>query len=194
MSFRMWGFYLNLVLSYFLVSFIVEKHQLFLDFPETTNEGVLRVEDASIYSSLIPFNCPTLEITPPGFTTPTVFTNLLQHYQLFLNACNLGILSTGCGDKCPFIDDGIYHFRYSISPNDKVFVEYNMLRIVHILNKWRKTLCWINDTPCDPTNDKLVLIREMQLIGAQIQTAKYLVEDKNIPEDGIQMYKLAARK
>lgn len=171
----------------------MNAHQLFLDFPETTNEGILRVEDASIYSSSIPVNCATLEITPPGYTTPTIFSNLTPQFRFFLNACNLGILQTGCGDKCPFIDDGIYHFRYSLSPNNLVFVEYNMLRVVHILNKWRKTLCYINDTPCNPTNDKLVLIRELQLIGSQIQTAKAMVEDKNLPEDGILMYRLATK-
>ena len=172
----------------------MEKHQLFLDFPENTNEGILRVEDSSIYSSSIPFNCPTLEISFPGSITPTVFTGLPKYFRLFLNACNLGILASGCGDKCPIIPDGIYHFRYSVSPNDKVFVEYNMLRIVIILNRWYKTLCWINDTPCDPTNDKLVLIRELQLIGNQIYTAKHLVEDKHQYEDGVQMYRLAEKK
>jgi len=172
----------------------VNRHQLFLDFPENANLGILRVEDSSIYSSSIPFNCPTLEITPPGYQTPAVYTGLSEQFRLFLNACTLGMLQTGCGSTCPNIPDGIWHFRYSVSPNSLVYVEYNMLRIVAIQERWRKTLCWINDTPCDPTNDKLVLIREMQLIESQILTAKFLVEDKNNPTDGIQMYRLAERK
>jgi len=172
----------------------VDQHKLYLDFPENTNEGILRVEDSSIYSSTIPFNCPTLEIIPPGYTTATVYTGLSKQFRLFLNACTLGMLTTGCGSTCPIIPDGIYHFRYSVSPGDKVFVEYNMLRIVIIMNRWEKTLCWINNVPCDPTNDKLVLLREMQLIWEQIQTAKALVEDKHEYSDGVQMYRLAEQK
>ena len=172
----------------------MEKHQLFLDFPENTNEGILRIEDSSIYSSVIPYNCPTLEITPPGYTSPTVITGLSQYFRLFLNACTLGIIQTGCNSTCPILPDGIYHIRYSVSPNDKVFVEYNMMRIVTIVNRWYKTLCWINNTPCDPLNDQLVLIRELQLIYNQILTAKHLVEDKHQYEDGVQMYRLALRK
>lgn len=170
------------------------KHQLFLDFPENTNDGILRVEDSSIYNALIPFDCATLEITPPGYNSPTILGELSQEWRLFLNACNIGILSTGCNENCPLLPEGIYHFRYSVSPNTKVFVEYNMLRIVSTINKWEKTLCWINDTPCDPTNDKLILIRELQLIHSQIITAKAFVEDLHEPDTGMQMFLYARKK
>lgn len=170
------------------------KHQLFLDFPDNTNEGILRVEDSSIYNSIIPITCVTLEITPPGYNTPTVYTNLTPQWRLFLNACTLGILATGCDENCPLIPDGIYGFRYSVSPNATVFIEYQMLRIVRILNKWYKTLCWINNTPLDPLNDQLVLLREMELIKNQILTAKHLVEDIHDYSTGVQMYQYAKRK
>ena len=172
------------------------KHQLFLNFPENVNEGILQVEDSSIYmTSPSPSgSCFTLEITPPGYTAPTVLSIQSPGFRLFLNACQIGIQLTGCDDQCPLIGDGIYHFRYSVSPNDKVYAEYNMLRVVCILNKYYKTLCWINDTPCSPTNDTLVLIREMQLIHSQILTAQHLCDDIHDYETAMEMYRYTLKK
>ena len=173
---------------------MAQKHQLFLKFPESTNEGLLQINDISIYNSLIPVNCTTLEITPPGYSTPTVLTGLPQNFNLILNACGIGLLAIGCDEICPVLPDGIYHFRFSVSPNNKVYVEYNMLRITSTLNQWYKTLCWINDTPCTPQNDTLVLIRELQLIESQIITAKHLVEDIHDYDSGMEMLKYAKKK
>lgn len=170
------------------------KHQLYLDFPPTTNEGILRVDDISIYNSLIPVDCAALEITPPSYTTPTVLTNLTEGFRLVLNACTTGILTTGCDSACPKLPDGIWHYRYSVSPNTKVYVEYDQLRIVATMNKYYKALCWINDKPCDPTNEKLVLIRELQTVKSQIFAAKSFVEDLHDPDTGMQMFLYARKK
>jgi len=174
----------------------VAKHQLFLNFPEHCNEGIFRVEDSSIYAGAPSpsGSCFTLEITPPGFTSPTVIQGLLPGFELFLNACQIGIQALGCEDNCPIIQDGIYHVRYSLSPNDKVYVEYNVFRIMHFLNKWYKASCWINDTACSPSNDNLVLIRELQLIHNQVLTAQHLCEDLHDYETAMEMYKYAYKQ
>jgi hypothetical protein len=173
---------------------VAKKHQLYLDFPENVNPGILRIEDSSIYDSSIPVNCPTLEITPPGYTSPTVLTQMPQQFRFFLNACNLGIVTTGCDSFAPTVPDGIYNIRYSVSPNDKVYVEYKLLRIVGIMSKWYKVLCWINNTPCNPQNDQLILLRELQLIHNQILTAKHLTEDLHDFEASMEMLQFAQKK
>lgn len=172
----------------------MKKHQLYLDFPDSTNEGILRIEDNSIYTSSIPVNCLTLEITPPGYSSPTVITGLSQGFKLHLNACNMGMLVTGCDESCPILPDGIYNIRLSVSPNTTVYVEYNLMRVVCTLNKWYKTLCWINSTPCSPSPDTLTLIRELQIIYNQIMTAKHLVEDIHDYEVGMEMLLYARKK
>ncbi len=172
----------------------MNKHQLFLDFPESTNEGILRIEDSSIYSSLVPFDCLTLEITPPGYTTPTVITGLSQHFKLYLNACNMGMLVTGCDETCPILPDGIYNIRLSVSPNNKVYAEYNLLRITDTKNKWYKALCFINRTPCTPSPDTTTLLRELQLINNQLISAKHLVEDLHDYTTGVEMLLYARKK
>ena len=101
---------------------------------------------------------------------------------------------TGCDQSCPILQDGIYHIRFSVSPNTAVYVEYNLMRITCTMNKWYKALCWINSLPCDPQNDVLVLLREMQLVHEQILTAKHLVEDLRDYENGMDMLKFARKK
>lgn len=172
----------------------MEKHQLYLEFPEITNEGLIQIKDVSVYSTRLPFDCATLEITPPGYSEPTVITGLTKGFNLNLNACQLGILSVGCSEICPTLPEGIYHFRFSVSPNSKVYVEYNMLYTVVTMNRWYKTLCWINDRPCSPTNDQLELIRQMQLIESQLITAKHLVEDKHDYTSGVEMLRFVRKK
>lgn len=172
----------------------MKKHQLYLDFPESTNEGILRIEDSSIFTTAIPVNCLTLEITPPGYSSPTVITGLSQNFKLYLNACNMGMLVTGCDEICPILPDGIYNIRLSVSPNSTVYAEYNLLRITCTMNKWYKVLCWINRHPCSPSADTLTLIRELQVIHSQLLTAKHLCEDLHKYDDAIQMLLYAKKK
>lgn len=171
----------------------MERHKLFLEFPYSTNEGILKVEDSSIYSTFIPVSCNTLEITPPGFSTATVFTNLSSGFRLFLNACDLGFVGN-CNFTCPTLPDGIYNYRYSVSPNSQVFVEYKQLRITQLKNAWYKVLCWVNNKPCDPTNETLTVLRQLQLLENHIETAKHLVEDKHQYEEGVEIYRYAQKK
>lgn len=173
---------------------MAQKHQLYLDFPENTNEGILRIEDSSLYNSTIPVNCTTLEITPPGYESPTVLSNLPQQFRLFLNACSLGILQVGCDETAPTIYDGIYNIRYSVSPNDKVYVEYKLFRITNIMHRFYKTLCWINNVSGGPQNDVLILLRELQLIHNQILTAKHLTEDIHDYDTSMEMFRYADKK
>jgi len=62
------------------------------------------------------------------------------------------------------------------------------------MNKFYKTLCWINAKPCYPENDRLVLIRELQLIESQIITAKHLCEDLFEYETSMEMYRFASKR
>jgi hypothetical protein len=116
------------------------KHQLSLEVPDTNNCSVFRVFDTSIYSDLIEVTCGTLQITSPGFNQP-VSIDVLPGFNLILNACTLGLQSTGCGITSNRLPDGIYVVRYSVSPNDKVYVEYNYLRVCQTLNKYYNQLC-----------------------------------------------------
>jgi hypothetical protein len=179
------------------------RHILSLDFPETANKGIFRIKDSSVYSSLIGVSCATLEITPPGYSSPGVLT-VDRDFDLVLNACSMGILgtpynptvappSTPCDDSCPDLPDGIYNIRYSVSPNDKVYVEYRVLRTVKFYHRYAKVMCGI-PKGCAPDAETEAKIREMQLIDSFVQAAHFKVEEENVPDEGMDLLRYAIKR
>ena len=168
-------------------------HQLFLDIPHTSNPRVFRIFDSSIYSDVLPITCATLEITPPGFNQPTSIS-VLPNFNLVLNACSLGIQTQGCGDSSEIIPDGIYILRYSVSPNDKVYVEYNHLRVTQFINRYNQKLCELEMHACEPSADIKAQLNELRLIKSFIDAAKVKVEDCHQNNEGMELLLYAQKR
>ena len=168
-------------------------HQLFLDIPHTSNPRVFRVFDSSIYSDVVPITCALLEITPPGFNQPTSI-NVLPNFNLVLNACSLGIQTQGCGDSSEIIPDGIYILKYSVSPNDKVYVEYNHLRVTQFINRYNQKLCELEMNACEPSADIKAQLNELRLIKSFIDAAKVKVEDCHQNTEGMELLLYAQKR
>ncbi len=165
------------------------RHVLSLDVTETNNIKVFRIADTSAYADM-PITCGVLQIKSPGFNI-TQQLDVLPHFNLVLNACSLGIQSEGCGSSAANLPDGIYQIRYSVSPNDKVFVEYAHLRITATMNKYYKILCDLELAACEPdavVKDRLEKLRE---IRSFIDAAKAQVEYCHDLEKGIELLKYA---
>lgn len=167
------------------------QHILLLDEGKTANEGIFLLNDSSLYDPSLSVICPTLEILPPGYSIPAVLT-VTPGFHLVLNACNIGMLSpTGCADFAPNLVDGIYHLRYSVSPNDKVYVEYDLLRIVHAWNGLNEVLCDLRLHCNLPDAELEYNVQQCAFIREYLIAAKTLVEDKHEPENGINIYRFA---
>lgn len=162
------------------------KHQLSLEVLDTNNTRVIRISDTSLYSSDIPVKCGILEIRSPGFTQPVVI-DVLPHFNLVLNGCTLGIQSTGCGTESYILPDGIYNIKYSVSPNDKVYVEYDYLRVTQTLNKYYNFLCDLELAACEPEQDVKDKLNELRLIRSYIDAAKAKVEYCDSPSEGMDL-------
>lgn len=162
------------------------KHQLSLEVPDTNNCSVFRILDTSIYDEHLDVTCPKLEITSPGFNEPVVI-DVLPGFNLILNACTLGIQTSGCGSVSERLPDGIYTIRYSVSPNDKVFVQYHYLRICQILNKYFNELCKVELAACEPDADVKAQLDELRLIKSFIDAAKAKVEQCNDLQEGMEL-------
>lgn len=170
------------------------KNTLQLNFPDCTVEGVFLIDDISIYdtsSTSLPLTCGNLQVTAPGFTTPTSML-VTPGFHLVLNACTLGIIAaSGCASTCPAIDDGMYNIRYSVAPNDQVFVEYKILRIVKAMNRYHRMLCRVGLTPCLPDQDVQNELRDLDTIRNYLLSAKLTVENEHQFEDGMNQYGFA---
>lgn len=165
------------------------KHVLSLDVTDTNNIKVFRIADTSSYADF-PATCGVLQIRVPGFNT-TQSIDVLPYFNLVLNACSLGIQTTGCGVDSVNLPDGIYQLRYSVSPNDKVYVEYSYLRTTATMNKYYQFMCDLDMGACEPeakTKDKL---EKLQLIRSYVDAAKAQVEYCHNLEKGIELLKYA---
>jgi hypothetical protein len=169
---------------------MLNKHQLSLEVPDTNNCSVFRVFDTSLYSTLIPVDCGTLNITSPGFNQP-VSIEVLPHFNLILNGCTLGIQTSGCGSVSELLPDGIYNIKYSVSPNNEVYVEYNYLRICMTLNKYFNELCKLELAACEPEADVKEQLDELRLIKSFLDAAKVKVEYCENPQEGMDLFMYA---
>jgi hypothetical protein len=169
------------------------KHQLYLEIPDTNNVKVFRVSDTSIYADSLERKCPTLQITSPGYSNP-VDIEVLTGFNLVLNACTLGMLSSGCDEESPQLPDGVYKLRYSISPNDKIYVDYYHLRVSQTLNILNNEYGKLELAACEPNGlvkEKLV---ELRLIDSYIRAAKVWVEDRHDIDKGMELLLYAKKK
>jgi hypothetical protein len=175
------------------------KHALSLIIADTMNDWSLTIQDSSIYAALIPVSCPTLQVLAPGFIKAATFTEdtpvfVQQEFVLNLSACNLDLQSTNCGTIFDCLPDGIYVIRYSISPNEIVYVEYNHLRITQALKQWNTYMCELELAPCDPPADKKVRLNELMEIKSYLEAAKNMVEFCHKASKGMDLYNYALKR
>ena len=180
------------------------KHILSLEVPDVANCEILRIYDTSTYADNLGIDCPELLITPPGFHQAALI-KVEPNFDLNITACALtvggtantqtvSLQSTNCGTERVQLQDGIYIIKYSVSPNDKVYVEYNYLRTTILLSTYYKKLCELDITPCEPTSTRKQLLAEMKYIRTLIDAAKAKVEYCQSPNEGMELYNFAKKK
>lgn len=172
----------------------MEKHKLALDIPDTLNLCVFRVIDTSIYSSMGPVECTQLHITPPGFVEPYLIENLTKGFSVNLSACDVGLQTTNCGTTANNFADGVYIVRWSVSPNNIVYVEYNILRISKALSKINDLLCCIDIKGCEPDAPLKEKLKEIQLLTTMLKAAKAKVEYCHNPGQGMDIYNYVIKR
>ena len=166
------------------------KHILSLETPTVSNCGLLCIKDTSQYSTELAVDCPELLITLPGFRS-TILIKVDSGFDMCLTACALFIQKEDCGTIQSNLPDGTYVIKYSVSPNDKVFVEYNHLRVTQLMTTYYEVLCDLDVHPCQPDSDKAELLSEMSYIRTVIDAAVANVEYCQSAAHGMQLYNYA---
>lgn len=171
----------------------MNKHILSLEIPLVANTEIMSIIDTSQYASNLNVDCGELLITAPGYNRP-VLIKLNPNFKLNLNACLVGVQTKGCGETRVDIPDGIYIIKYSVSPTNKVNVEYNHLRITSLLKLYYETLCHIDVKDCEPHSTRKDLIDEMGYIKTLIDAALSKVHYCNSPKEGMDLYEYAKKR
>ena len=166
--------------------------KLQVDYQDSNNPKIFRLIDDSEYNPNIAVCDATLEITPPGFQCSTVFT-VQPYFNVVLNASILNILKVKSYKSLADLPDGTYRIKYSISPNDQLFVEYDYFRTVKLMEKYSKIVCGLLDKKRDYTVREFDDIKqEILWIYQLIQSSKFKVEICNDCDKGIELYNEAS--
>lgn len=168
------------------------NHVLSLEVPETLNACILRIEDTSVYANM-PVVCPVLAVTLPGYLYSTEIS-VTENFSLNLTACDLGIQTLDCGSTFVDLPDGIYIIKYSVSPSDTVYVEYNHLRMTKTLQKYKKVLCAIEVSGCEPAPDIKEKLKRVRMIHDMLEAASAQVEWCHHPKKGMEIFTYACRE
>lgn len=172
---------------------MANKHILSLEIPAVSNCELLCIKDTSQYSSELAVDCEELLITLPGYSVP-VLIKVDKDFDMCLNACVLSLQKTKCGTVTSTIPDGIYIVRYSVSPNSKVFVEYNHLKVSSLMSTYYNVLCDLDVQACQPDSSKADLLSEMNFIRTLIDAAVANVEYCASSAQGMQLYRYAKQR
>lgn len=162
----------------------MSKHNLALHIPEVYNPKIIQIIDQSEYSQSLEVTCTYLEVYTPGFKKPT-YLEVEPGFNSRLSACALGLQRSHCGELQADLPDGIYVIKYSVAPNEKVYVEYYHLRVTGIMNRLYVAKGELMLQPCSPTQDVEEQLKELRFIEDLIDAAKIRVEDQFKAEEGI---------
>lgn len=169
------------------------KHVLSLEAPDTLNKCILPLTDTSVYNAQAPVTCPRLQVTVPGFNTAVDIPNPQPGFMYKLTACDLELQSDGCGTTFANLPDGIYILKYSVSPNDQVYVEYNHLRITNALDRIQRIYCDLDIPNCAPPEKLRIKFEEVRTIREYLYAAKAKVETCHEPKAGMDIYRYAKK-
>lgn len=172
---------------------MAKQHILSLEIPAVSNCELLCIKDTSQYNKELAVDCEELLITLPGYTVP-VLIKVDKDFDMCLTACTLALQTTNCGVTQEKIPDGIYIVKYSVSPNSKVYVEYNHLRVTRLLNTYYEVLCDLDVQACQPNSTKQDLLAEMSYIRTMIDAAVSNVEYCQASAQGMQLYNYAKER
>jgi len=167
-------------------------HILSLEIPTVLNTCIMSVLDTSVYTQSITVSCPALNVTVPGFNYSTQLT-IVPGDNTILTACDLQLQTQNCATVLSDLPDGIYAFKYSVSPNDLVFVEYNHLRISKALNTYNTILCNLDLAACEPPANIKQKLEKLKMAKMYLDAAKAKVEFCHEPANGMSLYNYAVK-
>lgn len=187
---------------YFLFSIfyitIMAKNLLALHVPDIMSSDIMHIEDHSVYDPLMSYICPTLKVRVPGFSEPVVFNDTTalvvnKGFAFNLTACDLQLQLTNCGTEFNTLTDGIYAISYSISPNDKVCVEINHLRVTCLMHNWKNEMCKLRLGACEPSGELRDKFNALKEIKSYIDAAKAKADVCFEAEEAMTLYEYAKK-
>ncbi len=164
---------------------------LILDITPTSSCKSFLIKDISIYNEVLPVTCGTLSVLAPGYCTPHYY-DVKQGFTKQVNMSNLGLQIVANNDCLSELPDGVFNIRYSINPNDTLFVEYNYFNNCKITKTYMEAICSFLNNKCDlnkkEQKEQLDLLFE---ISQLIELSKAAAESCDDVDTAMELYKEA---
>lgn len=127
--------------------------RLNLDIIDTHDFKTLGIVDTSWYNTDIVVETPTIEILPPGYTVAASPFFMIKALNVY-NSNGLGITKASCEEELIELPDGIWKVKYSICPNDIIFIEKYFLKTDKIQCRYTQAFLSLDLNTCDNQVDK----------------------------------------
>lgn len=173
----------------------MSQHILSLENIDTMNPCQLLIMDTSVYNQNAPVQCQLLQITLPGFNQAVNFQEdvIEPGFNRVFTACDLEVQTANCGTEFNNLPDGIYIYKWSVSPNDQVYAEYNHLRITRALLRYQTLMCELDVQACEPTTELKKQLDKLTEIRQFLEAAKIKVEVCHEPNKGMELFTYAIK-
>jgi hypothetical protein len=135
--------------------------RLNFDITDTHDFKTLGIVDTSWYNPDIIVETPTIEILPPGYTYAVSPFYMIKALNVY-NSNGVGITKASCEEELVDLPDGLWKVKYSICPNDKLFIEKFFLRIDKLQCKYDQAFLSL-DLKGDPADrEKVRKLKEVE--------------------------------
>jgi len=168
--------------------------ELLLNFDYNNSCKSFTIKDSSIYNTVIPVTCGQLTVKTPGFNCPHTF-EVTPNFDIKVNLGNLGLQNVNDPEALKVLPEGNYEIRYSINPNDRLFVEYNYYNVCSLYNDYIKAVCKFFNNKCDMTKkEQQAEIDRLFEISNLIEYAKISAEECGDVKMADSLYEEAKQK
>ena len=160
--------------------------QLDIYIEKILNPKILVVKDCSFYNPEIVVTKAKLDLQYPN-SSNYVNIPVGKNFSYIINSNTIGLTNVTNSDALSDLPDGIWTIKYSICPNDELYVEYTFLRNIKQLIKYYNLFCQIEIDKCNKKQylEDLKKIREIKDL---IDAAQYLADDCGKYEKSIELY------
>ena len=160
--------------------------QLDIYIEKILNPKLLIVKDASYYNPDVAVTNAKLDLQYPN-SNEYVNIPVGKNFSYIINSNTIGLTNVNNSDVLSDLPDGLWTIKYSICPNDELYVEYTFLRNIKQLIKYHNLFCQIEIDKCNKKQylEDLKKIREIKDL---IDAAQYLADDCGKYEKSIELY------
>lgn len=137
------------------------QSKLNINIQDTHDFKTLGLIDVSWYNPDIRVEDATIEILPPGYkfaASPFFMVGALNVY----NSHGVGITKASCGEDPVNLPDGIWKIKYSICPNDKLFIEKFFLKTDLLQCKFTQAFLTLDFQAGEPDKTKKKELDEIE--------------------------------